>query len=475
MEETYGSARSTNIGKNRRFKKRSAVKVIKVCDICNETVADQPYYSIITSREKTDGRDRCKSCAFDHMKESQFKNPSSEKTLAFKYPYISSTWNYELNKKDIPEKVFAHTNKVFWFTCKICKSDFNMSVSERIKLENSCPYCSGRRVNHTNCIQTTHPKIAEILWNFEDGLKFTMGTENKIDFKCPECKLKVKNKIPYNVLRQGLSCPTCSDGISYPEKFFSSMLLQIYDNFEYQKTFDWSKNVYNEKLAKYERKFYDFYLPLYNCIVEVHGKQHYESNGFESFGGRTMDEEQYNDKIKENLALANKINYIIVKCNLSNPEYLKKQIIDSELSILFDLSIVDWDRCNVDACKSLISVACEHWSKFNDTKIISGIMKLNRTTVTTYLKQGAAIGWCDYDPKYEMKKNGVNAKNREKIVYRMTLDGRFIDEYKSASEAAKICNLSIKTISASCTGRQRSAGGFKWMYKSDYEKQIINQ
>ena len=50
--------------------------------------------------------------------------------------------------------------------------------------------------------------------------------------------------------------------------------------------FEWSEN-----------KRYDVYIPYLNCIVENHGEQHY-NNSFKSLNGRTLEEEQKNDKYK---------------------------------------------------------------------------------------------------------------------------------------------------------------------------------
>ena len=57
-------------------------------------------------------------------------------------------------------------------------------------------------------------------------------------------------------------------------------------------------------------KKYDIYIPLYNLIVEVHGRQHYEEVDF--FKNRTLAEEQANDRLKQQYALDNGFNYMVV-------------------------------------------------------------------------------------------------------------------------------------------------------------------
>lgn len=52
----------------------------------------------------------------------------------------------------------------------------------------------------------------------------------------------------------------------------------------------------------------------------------------------------------------------------------------------------------------------------------------------------------------------------------------FISEYECATYAAK--QVGIKSggnINLCCKNRNRTCGGYKWMYKTDYEKEVINK
>lgn len=53
-----------------------------------------------------------------------------------------------------------------------------------------------------------------------------------------------------------------------------------------------------------------------------------------------------------------------------------------------------------------------------------------------------------------------------KTVIQMTEEGNSIAEFESAVEASKVVKLNPSNISAVCRGEQKSAGGFKWKYKS---------
>jgi len=56
-----------------------------------------------------------------------------------------------------------------------------------------------------------------------------------------------------------------------------------------------------------------------------------------------------------------------------------------------------------------------------------------------------------------------------------TKNGKYIAEYKSASEAQRMTNIFSTNISYSCKHDTRNAGGFKWYFKSDYEKMLEEQ
>lgn len=78
-------------------------------------------------------------------------------------------------------------------------------------------------------------------------------------------------------------------GKSFGEKIFRRIFINTNINFESEKTFSWSN-----------RKRYDYYLSDYNCIVEIHGAQHFYYTGLSE---RTLEEEQKNDNWKKDIAI----------------------------------------------------------------------------------------------------------------------------------------------------------------------------
>ena len=71
--------------------------------------------------------------------------------------------------------------------------------------------------------------------------------------------------------------------------------------------------------------------------------------------------------------------------------------------------------------------------------------------------------------------NRVEQYNNRKIqrkeeVVRLTLDGDYVDKWKNAYTAERHLGISYKNINAVCRHVRNKAGGFKWMYLSDYIK-----
>lgn len=92
------------------------------------------------------------------------------------------------------------------------------------------------------------------------------------------------------------------------------------------------------------------------------------------------------------------------------------------------------------------------------------------------------LRWCTHsenvkfplarEHQYEaMKKNGFKGRPPKKKVVKLDLNGNYIDEYNSVLEAGENNNIWKGGISTVLKGRQKTAGGFIWKYKEDYENE----
>lgn len=296
--------------------------------------------------------------------------------------------------------------------------------------------------------------------------RFVKGKDGKnYKLKCLDCQqtfTRAERKIRNT--EWGVKCSVCSDGISYPNKFMTSVLSQLGCDFETE-----------YRIPNTTNKRYDFYISSLNTIIEVHGRQHYERS-FEKMGkgAKTLEEEQANDKYKEALALANGYNYIVINASESQTEWMKNNITSSGLNDPFDLTLVDWSECHDFATSNMTKRIC---SMFIDddpsiSRKIGEKLGLSYGTITNHLKIGSAFGWCNYDPVKIQKLNGASkGKTRAKEIICIETG----QEFESASECAK-ASLEVfgvqmlqSKISAVCNGVNNSHKGYTFKYKNSEE------
>jgi len=149
---------------------------------------------------------------------------------------------------------------------------------------------------------------------------------------------------------------------------------------------------------------------------------------------------------------------------------------------MLKLNNIDWLRCHEFACSSLIKCTSELWNKSKMSTVeIGKFLKLNRGTVCRYLKQGSLLGFCNYDSKLSLsygRKKGLNtaSNNRKKKVIQLNKNGEFLKEWSSVKEAEmSVIRYNKGVVSAACRGKRKTASGFKWMYKEDYDRYIEEQ
>ena len=60
-------------------------------------------------------------------------------------------------------------------------------------------------------------------------------------------------------------------------------------------------------------------------------------------------------------------------------------------------------------------------------------------------------------------------------IVQLTLDGQFIKKWCAAMEVQRELGIKVQNISHCCRGKCNSAGGFKWVYASDYHRKSIDE
>ena len=374
--------------------------------------------------------------------------------------YKSSEFKYDIGTITIKELLLTDREyrydkkgqkwKYYKYKCNKCGNEDWMQ--EGHLKENGCNVCSGQKaVLGFNTIYDLVPWMIDLGVSEQDAKTHTPCSGKKIIVKCTDCGKTKEIRISDIYNAHSIRC-SCGDGISYPEKLMESVLIQL--------------NVDYERQYKIDKFRYDFYLSKHNIIIEVHGGQHYE----ECTRGRSLKEEQENDKLKEELALKNGIkHYIVIDCRESDLEYIKNNTLNSELNGLFDLSKVDWIKCGKFANSNLVKEVCDYYKEHQGifTSDLAKEFGMSNVVIIKYLKQGTKLGWCKYNAKEEMKRRAkLNGKSKGKAVSQFTLEGEFIKTYPSVTEAERETGITNSNISSCCNGKHgyKSAGGYIWKY-----------
>lgn len=374
-----------------------------------------------------------------------------EESLATVNPELATQWHPIKNGELTPYDVHNGSSKNVWWLGE-CGHEWRAQVYNR-KNGRGCRECSYKTNKKEvkvgiNDMWTTNPELAELLLNPEDGYRYYQSSRERVDWKCKSCETEIKNKIINNVNRFGLSCPKCSDGISYGEKLMREVLLELNEEFKSEFRPIWAKD-----------KRYDFYLEAHNMIIEVHGEQH-SKGGFERVGGRNLKEEKENDRQKKNLALGNNITcYIVINALYSDFDWIKGSILNSALAEKFDIKKIDWDKVELKISSNLTEEVSSLWNKGCATGEITKELSIHADTARKYLKISSDLKLTNYSSEESL------FRSRTKKVIQMTLKGEFIKEYISIGEAAEFTGANRSSISNACRGKNMTAGGFKWAYK----------
>ena len=112
------------------------------------------------------------------------------------------------------------------------------------------------------------------------------------------------------------------------------------------------------------------------------------------------------DEYKNSLASKHGFKVIRIDCNYKNDRfnYIKNNIIESELKKYVDLNHVNWKDINKKASSNKIKIAC---SKYNEGMLIKDIaneLKVSTNTIRDYLRKGRKLKWCNYDPSIGRKR-----------------------------------------------------------------------
>lgn len=289
----------------------------------------------------------------------------------------------------------VRNHKYYQYKCLICGYDCTMddfwANEVDLKAGKGCGCCAGTKVVvGINDISTTLPWAVPYIDDINYVYTHTKTSQKKTDMTCPACGFKKRTSVD-KLYYQSFGCPKCSDGYSYPEKFFFNILEQADIKFKYQ---------YGKSDALWCGKYkYDFYLPDYNCIVEINGRQHYEDDW------KDYKLQHKIDVAKKKLALNNGVDrYIEIDCRESDKDFIKQSIINSNLP--FNVKDIDYNQADKAALTNKLIQTCEIYNTHSDItiKAIAFMIDVSIKTVICYLKKGRELGLCEYRDEIRKKR-----------------------------------------------------------------------
>lgn len=177
-----------------------------------------------------------------------------------------------------------------------CNYTWEVTPDNFMRRHSRCPKCKG------------NPRFTTA--QFKEHMKETIGDEHVFHGEYVNARTKIlcEHKLcgskwwvkPY-ALKQGVICPTCAE--SSGERIVRLILEELGINYEQQATFDGCRT---KRLLPF-----DFYLPLYNIVIEYDGVQHFEPVDFGNKGKEHAQNSflalKQRDKLKDTFCSSNEI------------------------------------------------------------------------------------------------------------------------------------------------------------------------
>lgn len=304
------------------------------------------------------------------------------------------------------------------YRVKCLNDGYEYVKTEYDLMAGGCPVCANLIIiKGINDIATTDPDVVDFLVNKEDAYKYSRGSKSVVPVRCPYCGYEKQMSI-LNLCKYGhMFCDRCSDGVSYPNKFAHELFEQLKDQwleYSYEYSPDWIKPY-----------SLDNYIKLNNhteIVVEMDGGFHYRESFIETHN---------NDIIKNKICKDRNIIMIRIDCDYrcrdSRFDYIKTNIIKN-LSSYFDLSNVDWNKCNEVGLTNILIEVVDYYNQNPKCSIkdIGEHFGINTETARKYIIIGDESGLCNYI------RNDQNRRPDRMAVSMVDVDGNLIGIFKSA-------------------------------------------
>ncbi|MGD0712108.1 MAG: zinc-ribbon domain-containing protein, partial [Bacteroidales bacterium] len=137
------------------------------------------------------------------------KKLSKEYNLSIMNPSLAREWHTYRNRNITPSDVTPNQGLKVWWKCKY-GHEWQSTIAHR-NAGRGCPYCSEKKVNMDNCLETKYPRLAKEWHHFRNGRltskDVTAGSNKKVWWICNnghEWQATISNRT------KGSGCPYCS-------------------------------------------------------------------------------------------------------------------------------------------------------------------------------------------------------------------------------------------------------------------------
>ncbi len=167
--------------------------------------------------------------------------PTEENSLAQIHPELAARWDYSRNDNLTPYDILPSSNKSIYWLCDKCGESYPMKPCLYSSgKQRGCSYCTGKKVNKSNCLATRHPEIA-VEWhpdNSKTPYEVSTGSKYKALWQCKVCNHEWRTPVHTRTGPRKSGCGECnrggwSDSISYAESL-SALVPDVAKQWDYE-------------------------------------------------------------------------------------------------------------------------------------------------------------------------------------------------------------------------------------------------
>lgn len=206
---------------------------------------------------------------------------------------INDYWDWDKNKDiDIWNIAHANNDKKVWMKCqnKDYHDSYNIRLNNFIKGER-CPYCVGKKI-HTNDSLGQHitddygEEFLNKIWsdkNNRSSFEISMYCNKKAWFKCPIGKHEDHEMKIQNATRRDYRCPECVK--ERTESLIEEKVRLYLESLGYTILHEYKCSILPRNPKTNTIMPFDNEIKELKLIIEVHGKQHYDTDFYKHMHG----------------------------------------------------------------------------------------------------------------------------------------------------------------------------------------------